>query len=43
MAFLDATESPGGGDGWLAIPTPPLYGLTSEEVYARSRRSDSGG
>jgi uncharacterized damage-inducible protein DinB len=23
--------------GMLGIPTPPLYGLTSEEVYARSR------
>ena len=27
--------------GILDIPTPPLYGLTSEEVYARSLRSDS--
>lgn len=26
--------------GMLQVPTPPLYGLTSEEVLARSARSD---
>jgi len=27
--------------GMLDVPTPPLYGLTSEEVLARSRRTES--
>jgi uncharacterized damage-inducible protein DinB len=29
--------------GILGIPTPPLYGLTSEEVRERSRPGSSGG